>query len=152
VGAEDASATTAQAYEVVVESGSLRTAGESTAFPHRWTDEGVTVRTSFTGAHLLHLAVAGCVLNDVHREALGLGLAIEGVRVSARGGFDADWASTGITYEVEVDSSAPADGIAALLARVDDVAEVPRAVRAGSAVRRTQAGPSDQTVAGAPPA
>jgi hypothetical protein len=28
---------------------------------HRWTPGGVTVEAGFTGGHLLHLAVAGCV-------------------------------------------------------------------------------------------
>jgi hypothetical protein len=46
-------------------------------FPHRWTPGGVTVEADFTGAHLLHLAAAGCVLNDVYREA-ALGIGIDG--------------------------------------------------------------------------
>jgi len=126
-------------YEVVVASGSLRASpDDSTPFAHRWTHSGVTVQTSFTGAHLLHLAVAGCVLNDVHREAQGLGVPLEGVRVVARGGFDEDWSSTGISYEVEVDSAASAAEVDALLARVDDVAEIPRAVRRATTVRRVR--------------
>lgn len=32
------------------------------------------VETQFTGAHLFHLAAAGCVLNDVYREANNLNL------------------------------------------------------------------------------
>jgi hypothetical protein len=43
--------------------------------PHRWTADGVLVETEFTGAHLYHLAAAGCVLNDLFREAAGLGIA-----------------------------------------------------------------------------
>ncbi|MFF7240169.1 hypothetical protein [Streptomyces collinus] len=37
--------------------------------PHRWTPGGVGVRSAFTGGHVLNLAVAGCVLNDLYREA-----------------------------------------------------------------------------------
>jgi uncharacterized OsmC-like protein len=107
------------------------------AFPHRWTDEGVTVSTEFTGAHLLHLATAGCVLNDVYREAGAIGIELRGVRVTAGGGFDADrWTSTGIEYVVEVDSSALPEEIDRLIAQVDEVAEIPRAIRAGADVTR----------------
>jgi hypothetical protein len=56
---------------------------------HRWTAEGVVTQAEFTGAHLYHLAAAGCVLNDVYREAVTLGIQIDGVRVRACGGFDA---------------------------------------------------------------
>jgi uncharacterized OsmC-like protein len=99
--------------------------------------EGVTVEADFTGGHLLHLAAAGCVLNDVYREAAALGIEVKGVRVSAAGGFDADtWKSTGISYSVDVSSDAPADELAHLLEVVDKVAEIPRALRAVATVRR----------------
>jgi hypothetical protein len=124
-------------YRVTVGAGSLRsTEGSAVQFPHRWTPEGVTVEADFTGAHLLHLAAAGCVLNDVYREATALGVAVTGVRVVAAGGFDPDWASTGVTYSVQVDSAASAEALAGVLDVVDDVAEIPRALRAGAPVRR----------------
>jgi len=125
-------------YEVVVEAGTFRSAApDAIAFPHRWTDEGVTVSADFTGAHLLHLATAGCVLNDVYREAAGMGIEVRGVRVTAGGGFDTDrWSSTGITYVTEIDSSATPDEIDRLIARVDEIAEIPRAIRAGADVTR----------------
>lgn len=126
-------------YEVQVSAGALRAQGEGTVrLPHRWTADGVTVRTDFTGAHLLHLAVAGCVLNDIYREAVAAGVAIDGVSVIARGGFDTQkWSSTGIRYSVHVVSPAPASEIDSLLATVDEVAEVPRALRAQTNVWRT---------------
>jgi hypothetical protein len=126
-------------FEVVVSAGSLRSADEqAVSFPHRWTPEGVTVEAEFTGAHLLHLAAAGCVLNDLYREAEGLGVRLDGARVSAFGRFDPDtWASTGIGYRVEVDSAAPVQELAALVEKVDAVAEIPRAIRSGASVRRT---------------
>lgn len=125
-------------FEVRVSAGSLRPdGGVLVEMPHRWTGQGVAVESEFTGAHLLHLAAAGCVLNDVYREAEALDLPVSGVRVSAEGGFDTDsWASTGITYRVEVDSEAPDGEVERLLARVDEVAEIPRALRAGAEVRR----------------
>jgi hypothetical protein len=124
------------AYEVTVGAGSLR--GEGWSVPHRWTPEGVTVGASFTGAHLLHLSIAGCVLNDVYREAAALGFTPAGVRVRARGGFDTDtWASTGIAYDVQIDApDAAAADIDQLLDVVDAVAEIPRAVRQGAPVLR----------------
>ncbi|WP_433306014.1 OsmC family protein [Actinoplanes sp. CA-030573] len=125
-------------FAVVVGAGSFRSEATGTVrFPHRWTTEGVTVESDFTGAHLLHLAAAGCVLNDVYREAAALSVPIDGVRVTAAGGFDTDsWASTGITYTVELDSPAPPPDREALLTRVDEVAEIPRAIRAGAPVAR----------------
>jgi uncharacterized OsmC-like protein len=125
-------------FAVVVGAGSFRSDdGAAVRFPHRWTPEGVTVEASFTGAHLLHLATAGCVLNDVYREAGELGIRIDGVRVSAEGDFDPrTWTSRGITYRVELSSPASAEDLAGLLDRVDEVAEIPRAIRAGATVRR----------------
>jgi uncharacterized OsmC-like protein len=125
-------------FSVVAGAGSRRSelAG-AVRLAHRWTAEGVTVEADFTGAHLLHLAIAGCVLNDIYREAENLGIRIDGVRVRASGSFDSDtWASTGIVYGVEVDSPASADELARLLDRVDEVAEIPRAIRAGATVQR----------------
>jgi uncharacterized OsmC-like protein len=107
-------------------------------FPHRWTAEGVSVTADFTGAHLLHLAAAGCVLNDVYREAEKLDIPVEGVRVEALGGYDPDsWQSTGIEYTIHVATSAAPEELERLLEIVDTVAEIPRAIRAGAPVRRT---------------
>ena len=125
-------------FEVVVGAGTMMSpAGSAVRFPHRWTAAGVTVEADFTGAHLLHLAVAGCVLNDIYREAAALGVELAGVRVTATGGFDTEtWRSTGISYVVEVSSAASPGDLARLLEAVDEVAEIPRAIRAGAAVRR----------------
>ena len=128
-------------FDVVVGAGTLQsTSSEAVRFPHRWTPQGVTVEAAFTGAHLLHLAAAGCVLNDVYREAERLGVAIDGVRVTASGGFDTEtWRSTGISYAVDVDSPAADHEQDALLDVVESVAEIPRSIRAGATVERTRA-------------
>lgn len=125
-------------FEVVAGAGTLESAsGTAVRFPHRWTTGGVTVEADFTGGHMLHLATAGCVLNDVYREAARLGIQLNGVRVTAAGGFDhAPLQSTGIGYTVEVSSDAPADQLATLLEVVDQVAEIPQVLRAGTTVRR----------------
>ena len=46
------------------------------------------------------------------------------------------WQSTGIDYSVEVSSDASADQLTHLLEVVDQVAEIPQAIRAGASVRR----------------
>lgn len=127
-------------FDVVVAAGSFRSPETSVVrFPHRWTPDGVTVRAEFTGAHLLHVAAAGCVLNDLYREAAALDIRLDGARVSATGEFDTEtWTSKGISYSVELDSPAGADDTAHLLEVVDAVAEIPRALRAGAPVHRAR--------------
>ena len=101
--------------------------------PHVWTSDGVFVQAAPNGAAVLHVAVALCVLNDLYREGEAFGVPVRGVRVSARGEFDDEtWASTGITYAVEVDSPASDGEVATLVAHVDEVAEIPRVLRAGT--------------------
>jgi uncharacterized OsmC-like protein len=125
-------------FEVVVGAGTLRADDEAAVhFAHPWTSDGVTVEADFTGGHLLHVSVAGCVLNDLYRAAAESGITLTGVRVRASGGFDPRTkASTGITYAVDLDTGESPGRLAALLALVDASAEIPRAVRAGASVRR----------------
>jgi hypothetical protein len=105
-------------FQVTVGAGTMMSASAAAArFPHRWTP--------------------GCVLNDLYREAASLGIELSGVRVTAAGGFDTStWQSTGIGYSVEVSSDAPADQLTHLVEVVDQVAEIPRAIRAGATVQR----------------
>jgi uncharacterized OsmC-like protein len=121
---------------VTAVAGSYLTADEAgVRLPHVWTSNGVGVRANFTGAHLLHLAVAGCVLNDTYREAAALNIEIVGVRASATGGFDTrTWQSTGIQYVLEIDSPASAREVEQLRLRVEQVAEIPKALRQGCQV------------------
>jgi uncharacterized OsmC-like protein len=127
-------------FEVVASAGTLASPDPSAVhLPHRWTEGGVTVSTVFTGAHLLHLSVAGCVLNDLFREAGARGIELDGVRVTARGDFDTEtWSSTGIEYSVEVASAADEAQVEELVAHVERVAEIPRAIAAGAPVRRVR--------------
>jgi OsmC-like protein len=128
-------------FPVTLTAGSLRADPEAGwLVPHRWSDAGVVVQTVPNGAGVLHVAVALCVLNDTFREAIDRGIEVAGARVSARGEFDEEtWRSTGVTYAVELDSPASAHDVASLLAHVDRVAEVPRALRAGMTVERVDA-------------
>jgi OsmC-like protein len=127
-----------ETFPVTLTAGSLRGVGDvGWLVPHAWTDGGVVVESAPNGAGVLHVAVALCVLNDIFREGRESGLEVVGVRVSARGEFDEKtWQSTGVTYSVAVESPASDDEIAALLAHVDRVAEIPRALRAGMTVER----------------
>jgi hypothetical protein len=122
-------------FGVSVTAGTLR-APEGVALHHQWTEEGVVASPAANGAQVLHLAVALCVLNDSYREAERLGITLDGIAVEADGGFDDEWRSTGIEYSVTLDSTASTVDVERLGAVVDEVAEIPRAVRAGAPVSR----------------
>ena len=126
-------------FPVVASAGTLRAdAADGWTVPHAWTSAGVSVVGEGNGAAVLHLSVALCVLNDTFREGEATGVPVAGVRVGAGGAFDRDtWVSQGVVYSVEVDSTASADEVAALCSRVDEVAEIPRALRAGMTVERS---------------
>jgi uncharacterized OsmC-like protein len=135
-------------YEVVVSAGSLRPqVHDGVVMPHARSNEGVVIETEFTGGHLYHLAVAGCLLNDVYREGERMGIRVDGARVRASGEFDPmTWSSKGIAYEIEVASDADDDEIEHLLLVVDDVAEIPRVLRTGTTVARARHRRSGPTV------
>ncbi|MGC5166502.1 OsmC family protein [Luteimicrobium sp. DT211] len=122
-------------FGVRASAGTLRS-GAGVTLEHPWTVAGVLAAPATNGAQVLHLAVALCVLNDTFREGQRLGVAVHGVVVEADGGFDDRWRSTGVAYEVAVDSPASAEDVARLGAVVDDVAEIPRALRGGVPVVR----------------
>ena len=122
-------------FGVVASAGTLRAPG-GVALRHQWTEEGVLASPLVNGAQVLHLSVALCVLNDTYREAERLGVTVEGVAVEADGSFDDEWRSTGIEYRVTLDSAASSAALDHLRAAVDEVAEIPRALRAGAPVAR----------------
>ena len=124
------------AFGVRASAGSLRDA-DGVALQHSWTDEGVVAAPVTNGAQVLHLSVALCVLNDTYREARRLGIQVDGAAVETDGAFDGEWRSTGITYAVTVDSPASTEEVAHLQSVVDEVAEIPRAIRAGAPVTRS---------------
>lgn len=90
----------------------------------------------FNGGQLLYLAVAGCVSNDLFREARAEGITLTRVRVKVRGDFSGDPAvSDEIEYDVELDGDAPPDRLEALVEKVDRIAEIPNSLRRGTPVR-----------------
>ena len=90
----------------------------------------------FNGGELMHLAVAGCVSNDLFREAAARGVALTRVVVTAGGDFDGDPpTSSGVTYDVEVAGAASDDALQDLVRLVDEIAEIPNSLRGGTPVR-----------------
>ena len=90
----------------------------------------------FSGGQLLNLAVAGCVSNDLFREASKRGIRLDRVRVTANSDYVGDPAtSTSIDYDVEVTGDASDDALADLVAYVDGIAEIPNSIRRGTDVR-----------------
>lgn len=90
----------------------------------------------FNGGQLLNLAVAGCISNDLFREAARAGISLRRVRVTVRSDYAGDPAvSTPIDYDVELEGDAPQDALNDLLARVDKIAEIPNSLRRGTEVR-----------------
>ena len=126
-------------FGVRASAGSLR-ASHGIVLHHSWTTEGVVAAPAANGAQLLHLSVALCVLNDTYREAERLDLQVDGVAVEADGGFDDEWRSTGIAYTVTLDSPAGAEDLVRLVSVVEEIAEIPRAIRTGAPVTRTPLG------------
>jgi putative redox protein len=90
----------------------------------------------FNGGQLLNLAVAGCISNDLFREAAKRDLAVRRVVVRVRSDYaGTPPVSTPIEVDVEIDADAPADEVAALLDHVDAIAEIPNSLRQGTEVR-----------------
>lgn len=89
----------------------------------------------FNGGQLFYLSIAACWSNDLYREAATMGITLDGVQITVDGDFPSRGSgSTPITVEVTVTSSAPEELIRALIAEVERVAEIPRAIREGPAV------------------
>jgi uncharacterized OsmC-like protein len=89
-----------------------------------------------SGGHLLHLAVAGCLFNDIVREAGSRGIAVTDLVVQARGGFGGEpTTSTGITYSVELAGDAPEEELRRLVADCEQVAAIPHTLRRGTQVQ-----------------
>lgn len=98
----------------------------------------------FNGGQLLYLAVAGCISNDLFREARAEGIELSSVRVKVGGDFVGEPAvSDEILYEVEVEGDAPQERLRVLVDHVDEIAEVPNSLRRGTRVRLAGAGSTE---------
>jgi organic hydroperoxide reductase OsmC/OhrA len=84
----------------------------------------------FNGGQLLYLSIAACWSNDLYREAATMGIELDGVELTVDGDLPARGSgSTPISVDLVVRSSAPEDRIRELIAEVERVAGIPRAIR-----------------------
>ena len=94
----------------------------------------------FNGGQLLNLAVAGCVSNDLFREAARRGIRLDRVRVVAESEYGGDPPiSSAIGCSVEIAGDAPDEELADLVRHVDAIAEIPNSLRRGTEVRLVRA-------------
>jgi uncharacterized OsmC-like protein len=102
---------------------------------HHLTDRASIVIDTLSGGHLLHLAVAGCLFNDILRAAGQRGITLTDLRISADGEFVGDpLLSTGVHYAVTVAGDAPDDVLRALVAECQDASAVAQSLRRGTPV------------------
>jgi putative redox protein len=108
---------------------------EHLVLAHHLTDRAEIHAEVLSGGHLLHLAVAGCLFNDILREAKARGIAVTDLRISADGGFGGDpLTSTGISYSIDIAGEAPEDDLRRLVADCDAAAAIPHTLRRGTGV------------------
>lgn len=113
----------------------LGSAGQFTLVVDRPAEAGGGGR-GFNGAQLMYLAIAGCISNDLFREALGRGIMLDQVVVRVDGDFVGDPAvSTEVGYEVELSGDADDITLRDLVDHVDRIAEIPNSLRGGTPVR-----------------
>lgn len=93
----------------------------------------------FSGGQLLYLAIAGCISNDLFREAPARGVRLRRVRVRVAGAFDGDPMVSGdVTYSVELDGDGDEAQLRELVRHVDAIAEIPNSLRRGTRVVLTE--------------
>jgi hypothetical protein len=93
---------------------------------------------TLSGGHVLHLAVAVCVCNDLLGEARKSGTRLHRLAVAASGAYAAQPGpvhSTGIAYQIEIAGDASRADLRTLIGDVERIAEIPHALRQGMAVR-----------------
>jgi putative redox protein len=120
---------------VAGEPAAIGNAGPHTVVVDRPADAGGR-GLGFNGGQLLYLAIAGCVSNDLFREARAAGIELERARVVVRGDFSGVPAvSTDVEYDVEIEGDATPDRLRELVEHVDRIAEIPNSLRRGTRVR-----------------
>ncbi|MEA5453613.1 OsmC family protein [Sinomonas sp. JGH33] len=104
-----------------------------------------------TGGHMLHLAVATCLFNDLHTAAARAGLSLGPVAVRAAGGFDETLtSSTGIVLEVEVTGDADPEELRTLVLETFEVSTVASILRESTSVEITHITARTTTASGSP--
>jgi putative redox protein len=102
----------------------------------RWSSTGRQKQAGAdSGGQLLNLAVAGCISNDLFREAARAGISLHRVGVTVLSDSVGDPAlSTPIEYDVELEGEAADDALRELVQRVYEIAEIPNSLRRGTEV------------------
>jgi uncharacterized OsmC-like protein len=89
-----------------------------------------------TGGHLLHLAVAGCLFNDILRLAAERGVTVSQLEVSADGEFDGEpAASTGISYSVRITGDVSPEDLLRLIHECEQDTAIGNTLQRGTRVR-----------------
>lgn len=105
----------------------------SVTVKHHRTPRAEITADVLSGGHVLHLAVAACLFNDILRLATERGIGLAQLRVSAGGGFDAN-GSTGVGFAVDIAGDVPDDQLRALVDEAERDATIPAALRRGTSV------------------
>ena len=109
------------------------------AVAHHLTERAEIHAEVLSGGHLLHLAVAGCLFNDILREAKARGIAVSDLRVRADGDFSGEpLVSGGITYAIEIAGDAPEDDVRGLVEDCEAAAAILHTLRQGAAVNASE--------------
>ncbi|HEX9098805.1 MAG TPA: OsmC family protein [Candidatus Dormibacteraeota bacterium] len=83
-----------------------------------------------SGGHLLHMALAGCVFNNIHRIAQDRGIRVHDASVAVDGGFNEEGnASTGISCRVMVAGEAAKEQLAAVAREAFDNSSIAAILR-----------------------
>ena len=86
----------------------------------------------FNGGQLLYLSIAGCISNDLFREAAAMGIVLDRVVVKVSGDFEGEPAvSTAVGYDVEISGEASGEQLRRLVEHVDRIGEIPNTIRMG---------------------
>ena len=97
---------------------------------HHLTEQAAIDVEYLSGGHLLHLAVAGCLFNDLLREAANRGITVHHLAVSAWGDFDQD-GSRGVEYAIDIRSADDRSVVERLIGDIEADATIPKALRTG---------------------
>jgi uncharacterized OsmC-like protein len=119
--------------------GRIPTAPASILVRHHRTEQAEIKMDGLSGGNLLHLALAGCVFNNVLRIAGETGIKVSEVSVVVDGDFTAAGDSTGIMCKVDIAADAPQETIDALAKEAFDDSTVASVLRRGARVEFAEA-------------
>jgi len=111
----------------------------SVVFKHHRAGTAEIKVEQLTGGRLLHLAVAGCIFNNVLRLARDRAIEVHDASVRVSGDFTSDGDSTGIECSVDLVGDAAPAALTALAQAAFDDSTVVTVLRRGAEVRLTTA-------------